>query len=47
MNYRQQGAFRQVMRNRPCLRDHSPYGVPVRANKKIDRQSFVMPAKPA
>jgi transposase len=30
-----------------CLRDHSPYGVPVRANKKIDRQSFVMPAKPA
>jgi transposase len=27
-----------------CLRDHAPYGEPVRAAKKIDRQSFATPA---
>lgn len=27
-----------------CLRDHVPYGEPVRMNKKIDRQTFAMPA---
>ena len=27
-----------------CLRDHAPYGEPVRTAKKIDRQSFATPA---
>jgi transposase len=26
-----------------CLRDHAPFGQPVRASKKTDRQSFAMP----
>lgn len=27
-----------------CLRDHAPYGQPVRMNKKIERQSFELPS---